>query len=287
TFSFTVIDDDNSPPTVQILNDWVIYDGEEYLEIVLKANDPSGIYRVYASFEGEEYDFHHSENDYYHIRVPNPLELGDFEVEIWVWDNDNDHVGDRKAFLETLLFSVVDDDEMAPDITITYNGLNTDENPGFWHVVVTDPSDISEIIIKIGETVVDGSTGCTNPYVVDISVPNTLGEHTIHVYAKDADLDRGEEDQEFSTQFDNVAIVDDDTSGPDITITYNGLNTDENPGFWHVVVTDPSDISEIIIKIGETVVDGSTGCTSPYVVDIPVPNTLGEHTIHVYAKMQI
>jgi VCBS repeat-containing protein len=72
-------------------------------------------------------------------------------------------------------------------------------------------------------------------------------------------------------------IVDDDTTGPEITITFTGDATDASPGLWTVVVIDlESGVYSVIVEIDGIFVGSSAG-------SYLTPNTLGIHTINVTA----
>ena len=83
--------------------------------------------------------------------------------------------------------------------------------------------------------------------------------------------------------YSNIATVtieiieDDDTTGPEITITFAGDATDASPGMWTVVVFDPqSGVDSVVVEIDGVLVGTFAG-------DYLVPNTLGIHIISVTA----
>jgi len=165
---------------------------------------------------------------------------------------------------------IEDDDKTGPEITITYAGDATDGVPGTWTVTVVDPeSGVDSITIEIDGILVDTVAGT---YVV----PNTLGIHTITVTATNADLDTGPADQETSTLSHSVTIVDDDITGPLISITYTGVMTEANPGFWTIIVSDESGVHSIVVEIDGVIVGSIEG-------DYAVPSSVGFHSITVIA----
>ncbi len=167
------------------------------------------------------------------------------------------------------IYDIGDDDTTGPEITIIYTGDATDGSPGTWTVSVVDPeSGIDWITVEIDGILVGSMAGL-------YAVPNLLGPHTIVVEAANADLDTGIGDQETSTASHSVTIVDDDTTGPEISITYSGDYTDGNPGTWTVSVVDPeSGIDSLTVEIDGILVGSNTGLYA-------VPSALGLHTIVV------
>lgn len=166
---------------------------------------------------------------------------------------------------------IEDDDKTGPEITITYAGDATDGAPGTWTVTVVDPeSGVDSITVEIDGILVDTIAGI-------YPVPNTLGTHTIIVTATNADLDTGPADQETSTLSDTVTIVDDDITGPSISITYTGAMTEDNPGFWTIIVSDlESGVHSIVVEIDGVLVGSIEG-------DYAVPSSVGYHSITVIA----
>jgi hypothetical protein len=166
---------------------------------------------------------------------------------------------------------IIDTDTTGPIITILYTGDATDGNPGYWTVTVVDPeSGVDSVTVEIDGVLMGKGSG-------DYVVPNSLGIHTIRVNATNADLKAGVDDQEFSTLSETVTIVDDDTTGPLISIAYTGGATLSNPGSWTVTVEDPeSGIASIIVKVDNEVVGTAAG-------EFNVPALEGTHNITVTA----
>ncbi|RDE16934.1 MAG: hypothetical protein C4K47_00630 [Candidatus Thorarchaeota archaeon] len=74
-----------------------------------------------------------------------------------------------------------------------------------------------------------------------------------------------------------VVKIDDDITGPTITIIYTGDATDGSPGIWTVSLVDPeSGIGTIIVKVDGNLVGTLAG-------EYAVPNSLGAHEINVTA----
>jgi len=298
-----VDDDDYSPPWIYGLHygyraETYIFDDDDYLYFTGYVRDHSDVGSLVGkvgliggtTFYGSKSYVSGTLPPAYRFRfyIPNPRNLGYHLALIKFYDNDNDRTDgsdDREVLNKWVGFWVRDEDTTGPDISIIYNGLNTDGDPGSWHVVATDSSGIGEIIIKVDGTVVNSFIGdYMGNYIIDIPVPKTLGEHTIEVYAKDADKDRGSIDQEDNSAENSVNIIDDDTSGPSIGIKYFGSNTDGDPGYWNIYVTDSiSDLEEITIFVDGSLYLTITEPIDPYSINIPISNTFGEHTIQVYA----
>jgi len=118
--------------------------------------------------------------------------------------------------------TIIDDDDISPIITYSYNGDETDGNSG-------------EIIVSASDNVglsVDPSG--TYP------VPNTLGPHYFEFSATDNDNDR---DSDSLTTILTVlkVITDDDTIAPIISIIYTGNYFDDDAGYFSWEISDTDD----------------------------------------------
>ncbi|MHA2157451.1 MAG: Ig-like domain-containing protein [Candidatus Thorarchaeota archaeon] len=172
----------------------------------------------------------------------------------------------------TVLIDVIpDDDQTGPEIDIIYSGDSTDNDPGTWTVTVVDlESGVDSISVEINGVLFGTGAGV-------YAVPNSLGSHTIFVTATNADLDTGPSDQETSTLSNTVNIVDDDITGPTISIIHTGDATNVNPGIWTIAVFDSiSGIQSIIVDVDGTVVGTVAG-------EYTVPSSIGDHIITVTA----
>jgi len=180
----------------------------------------------------------------------------------------NDGALDSNIATVTITVNPVND---APIITIVYIGDATDANPGYWTVTVEDPeSGILTVTVEIDGILVGTLPG-------DYAVPNYLGLHTIRVNATDAGDVISIEAQDFSTLSETVTIIDDDTTGPQVTIVHSGGTTDSDSGVWTITVSDPeSGIAALSIEIDGEIVGTTAG-------DYAVPATEGTHTITVTA----
>jgi len=265
TNSVTIIDDDTTGPAISVIYSGATTDGSPGIWTVSVIDLESGIDWINVEIDG--------------IRVGTfagtyavPNSLGEHTITVSARNADLD-VGPADQETSTLTDSVtiIDDDTTGPEITIIYSGDSTDGSPGIWTVSVVDPeSGIDSINVEIDSVSVGTTAGI-------YAVPNSPGEHTITVTATNGDLDYGPADQETNTFSNSVTIIDDDTTGPEITIIYTGDSTDGNPGAWTIAVIDlESRIDWINVEIDGVSVGNMAGI---YIV----PNSLGEHTITVTA----
>ncbi|MFX0009865.1 MAG: carboxypeptidase-like regulatory domain-containing protein, partial [Candidatus Hermodarchaeota archaeon] len=281
--SFEIIDDDTEAPLIEVSDNWMILDSDGFLEILVEATDPSGIHAVYAKFGDLEYYYDSIDGDgNYHIYIPNPIELGLYSFELWVWDDDNDHIGDRKAVTTTLHFTVVDDDTDQPD----FSELNTWEIPDNVEnleiiIDVFDASGISEVY-----AIFDGDTYAgifiNGYYYIDIPNPRTPGQYHVDVWAWDNDNDR-EGDRTARDYIYWFTVFDDDTAVPTVILpegliiedkdpyleiileawdlsgihnvcaifdstTYQGI-LDEGDGLYHIFIDNPHELGTYIVDV--------------------------------------
>ena len=173
---------------------------------------------------------------------------------------------------------LVDDDTTGPGVDISYTGSSTDGNPGYWSISASDGlSSLDYVDISV-----DGTTiryfPATGPFTLDVPVPKELGIHHICVTALNDDKDRGDIDQEITTECETVTIVDDDISGPDIKIEYGeGTKTDGDPGYWIILASDfESGVAGYSVFIDGDPAESEDG-------KFKVPNKLGTHQICVRA----
>ncbi|MGY5881047.1 MAG: Ig-like domain-containing protein [Candidatus Thorarchaeota archaeon] len=238
--------------------------------------DLNGILPLATDIEGDPITYEPVSGPRYGILIFNPdgtftysPEADWFEIDTFTYRVFD---GTDYSNIATVTIEIIEEDDITgPEITIIYSGGFTDGNPGTWTVSVIDPeSGVDWISVEIDGVIVDTVEGI-------YAVPSSLGEHTITVTAANADLDYGPADQETSTLTDSVTIIDDDTTGPAISIVYSGDATDGNPGTWTVTVTDPeSGIDWISVEIDGVFVGTVAGTYT-------VPNSVGLHTIRVNA----
>ena len=151
---------------------------------------------------------------------------------------------------------LTDDDSSGPVITTEYHGDSTDGNPGYFRATASDPSGV---IWQSGSR-------------YDLS--NYLGYHSATFRVRDNDNDRPY-DSIISYKTATKYIIDDDITGPNVTINYYGSRTDGDPGYWEVVASDDeNDIHEIKAWIDDE-------STTPIGGRYTVPNELGEHVLKV------
>jgi VCBS repeat-containing protein len=251
---------DTTPPTTEILfagtsleNGWFISD----VVVTLTATDDFSVATTLYSLDGKNW-----------LAYTGPFTLFKDGMNT-VYYYSIDTAGNFETVKSDTI--IIDTDTTGPIITITYTGGGTDGSPGYWTITAVDPeSGIATLTVEVEGILVGTISG-------DYAVPNSLGPHTIRVNATNDDVQAGMEDQEFSTLSASVTIVDDDTTGPQITIVYTGESTVSNPGFWTVFAEDPeSGIATLIVEI-----DGETVGT--IAGDYPVPASEGTHTIMVTA----
>ncbi|MFX1279141.1 MAG: carboxypeptidase-like regulatory domain-containing protein [Promethearchaeota archaeon] len=306
--SFNVIDDDITPPNVNFINDWEIYDSEDYFEIIIDATDlDSGIYSpgVYADFGsgkgGPTRYYGVLETDgFYHIYIDNPRTPKSYNVEIWVFNNDYDNWnGDRDDFHDILTFNVVDDDESPPIVNFHNNWFMLDCD-GYFEIIL-DASDIESGIHTVWATIlIEGPFGILvtkefmgyydelDGFYHILVYPQIFdpGVYDIKVYVLNNDNDGWSGDRECFESPEVYTIEDDDIDPPIIDIQYiEGDMTDGNPGKWMVNVYDPSGLYEVTIYIDgvlfETIHKFSEGSFSK---TYNILNSLGSHSIQVFAK---
>lgn len=124
-----------------------------------------------------------------------------------------------------------------------------------------------------------------------ISIPNIPGEYEIKIWAKDNDHDIGhdlfEEDSLEITTCAYIIIRDDDSTPPEIIITYKGSNLDWDPGFFNVDITDYGEgLDEIRISIDdvEVINEGNLNGVNSRVYQLLISNSLGIHKIEAFAQ---
>ena len=252
--------DDSNPPSTKFLPDGILGDNGWYISdvvVTLSATDDFAVLSTMYSRDGKNW-----------MLYSGPFTISTDGIN-YVYYYSTDTAGNMEDMNTAMV--IIDTDTTAPVITIIYTGDATDGSPGYWTVTAVDPeSGISTVTVEIDGTLV----GVTSS---DYAVPNTLGLHTIRVNATNADLELGIEDQEFSTLSATVTIIDDDTTGPQITVIHSGDATVSDPGFWSVTVSDPeSGIATLLVEIDGAPVGTTEG-------DYAVPAEEGEHSIVVTA----
>jgi len=233
---------------------------DDYWEIT--AFDKSGIGFIEYSFDGVSFIRIYDDNITVDIDDASLL-----PQNLIVRARDNDFskgLDDPLTSTATAHVTLIDDDELEPEILITYDGIGTDELPGKWIVDATDDSGINEIQVYI-----DGEFA--GNWLGDYVVPNSLGTHSIQVKVWDNDIDRGLVDREFSEDEHEILIQDDDIIPPElISITYPSEVGIIEPEFTvELELYDFSGISEITCYV--KLLDGS-GSTFFVFSDINFPD---------------
>ncbi|NHJ48869.1 MAG: hypothetical protein FK733_13880 [Asgard group archaeon] len=181
-------------------------------------------------------------------------------------------------------------DDTPPEIYILYlYGDETDGNPGYWFVYAIDEeSGINNSSIQVFIDDVFVGTGLGG-YLV----PNTLGTHTIRVEL----LNNHPINPLGDVEEHSVDIIDDDTTHPNIIITYWGSGTDGYPGYFNWSITDLDDdvggdqdntMSELTIIASYNTTDGSDNYTTFLAPDLNgtwiLDSNLGNYKLEIYVR---
>ena len=228
--------------------------------------------------------------------IPVPSSADDHVIEVIARNSDNYQSEDSN------LVSIADDDTTGPIITVDYIGSGTEYDPGWWNIYIQDlESGVDEVMIILNNVIwlYDQNLGgeqsvsySGNPWEggTGISCPASIGTHKLEVLANNSDTDY-EGDQE-STYYMTIQIIipdqhiDDDPTGPIITIIHVGKGDEKEPGVWQITVKDlESGLDEVQI-----LVDGTqdlhdqnlNGIESKY-YEVSVPSLKGDHTVEVIA----
>jgi len=188
------VDDDETGPIITITYLGDSTDGDSGLWTITVEDPESGIDWITVEIDGVLVGT--SAGNYI---VPNTLGLHTIRVNATNADLDTGP-DDQEFSTRSSGVTIVDDDTTAPEITIVYTGDATDTNPGYWTISVIDSeSGVGQVTVEIDGVWVGDTPG-------DYDVPSSLGTHTIHVIALNADLDRDVADQEQNTTRDSVTI---------------------------------------------------------------------------------
>ena len=275
-------DDDITGPTILI--DYVVDGYFEGIWRIYVEDLESGLDLVHIILDGTDFlydvNLNGIKSKFYQID-PFAYE-GLYTIEVFAVNNDKDYPGDQEL---SMAFKSIYVDETAPTIEIIYEGAGTTSDPGIWSVNIEDPQtgiDKVHVFVDGIEEVYDfnGET----PILLSIQVPETEGTHTIEVTALNNDKDYFG-DQESSTESALVEIADDDTTPPEIFIVYQGGYSEDYPGIWKVLIKDDeSGIGDVLILVdGKIRVEENLQGQASIIYDISVPNTIGYHTIEVFA----
>ncbi|MFX0048768.1 MAG: hypothetical protein ACFE8G_11450 [Candidatus Hermodarchaeota archaeon] len=161
------------------------------------------------------------------------------------------------------LFNLIDDDISPPEISYTYTGDYTDENPG---ELVVNASDISGLSLDPSGTYL---------------VPNTLGSHKFVFIARDADTDRPD-DMLNTTITVWITIIDDDDEGPiikNVNITNNCVYDYYDFIIVDILTEDKSGISELFIEFNGTRFYDDNGDSQIFIENLRIPGILYDFTV--------
>lgn len=229
-----------------------------------------------------------------------PNSLGSHTIKAYIYNN---HPADAMRTFRASTINIIDDDTTSPLITIDYLGSGLDDDPGYFEWTIVDYDDgvggdydsgVSDIIINVMYESTDGSENFNYvlpPNEVGIWHLNaSLGEYTINIYANDNDDDRESQDSLPATVIKTQMILDDDITGPEITIAYvDGDGTDGNAGFFEWTIYDyQSHLSYAYVKINYESTEGlanySTYVTPNHEGTWQLPSNLGIYSIEILAR---
>jgi archaellum component FlaG (FlaF/FlaG flagellin family) len=159
--------------------------------IVLIEDPQSGIGIVLITVDGPkvlEEDLQGLNSKTYEISVPGIVGLHTIKVTA----TNNDSTPETNIEIMMIQINVPPisrPDNTAPIISISYEGTYTNYDPGIWKVHITDDeSGIGEVQILVdGNIVVEENLQGLKLKIYDISVPGTIGSHTIEVTATNDD----------------------------------------------------------------------------------------------------
>ncbi|MFX0138385.1 MAG: hypothetical protein ACFFDN_32385, partial [Candidatus Hodarchaeota archaeon] len=281
TDNFDIIDDDIETPvinSVSIINS-PIYDGYDYIEFEITAQDDSGISELFIDLNGTKYYANAGE---YNISIPNPKTTGIYDYTVVAVDGDDDRVKDQLNTTLSSSFSVVDDDLDDPII----NSVTIINSPIFdaydyieFEISTQDASGIAELYIEL-----DGTKYYANAGEYNISVPNprNLGVYNYTVVAVDGDMDRSG-DQSSNSTSSSFYILDDDEDAPvinSVTIVNFPIYDEYDYIEFEISVQDASGIAELYIELDGTKYYANAG---EYNISVPNPRNLGVYNYTVVA----
>lgn len=274
TVSINIIDDDDTPPDIDIQYIGNSHDGDPgYFEWSVSDLD-SEISEInatvtYESSEGlDNYTIVIDSNEEGTWNLPS--DLGIYTMEIYAKDNDNDRVNDALTRTMALSNSIMDDDNTPPEINIEYVGSGFDNNPGYfeWDVFDLD-SGISEINLTITYESTEGLEDYSFPLIGTETgtwnLPSNLGHYTIEISARDNDNDRTLVVDSLTTELaQGQEIIDDDITPPELS------NLVIVPDMYEINVTfdatDNTGIGDILILINGEIAEpiSQIQCESTY-----------------------
>ena len=197
---------------------------------------------------------------------------------------------------------IIDDDLKPPNILISYEGSNTDGDPGQFTWVITDTDDgiggdgdsgLSEINIKVDYLSSEGRPD--DIYIISPSetgtwnLPPYLGTYTITIFARDNDDDRTLIVDSLTTEMlSSKEIIDDDSNPPElsnliitldihyISVSFNAI--DDNSG-------DDHGIGEIIVFIDDELIMSYIPLPTETSFDFNIQNDwimeIGNHQVRI------
>jgi len=241
-------DDDKTPPEISISYGGGYYVTNPGIWSIEVTDLESGLDEVFVEINGikvwHDIDLQGVLSENYEFPVP--TNLGTNTIVVTAKNHDFDFIGDQETSMLTVWVELKE--PTPPIILITHGGGNIDENPGTWEVTIDDPEEgLSYVEIKLDDVIEiqEYPMGTTSLIFADLAVSSVPGDHMIEVNAENVD---GYSSLTSATE----TISDDDLTGPIISVTYIGSETEQEPGWWNVQVEDfESGLDEIEIVLNQ------------------------------------
>jgi len=293
--------EDSTGPAITVAYTGAMTDADPGVWDITIADPESGLAEVLILINEAEHvhEFFDGLSAISYAGVPVPTTVGTHALEVRAQNNDQDYAEDQEGCVYRETVELVeaapyeDDDVVPPAIVLTPAPMEIYDGDAIGGILVewqiTDASGLTQATVLLNDEEIMSYGPCdsiSGSYVLQ----NIPGTYTIDITARDNDNDpdhpEGDDWLESSAQT-TIAIHDDDTEPPVISIVYDGDGTTDNPGNWLVEIDDlGAGLAEVLILIDGDVYknDQNLGgiLTKSYVV--PVPPLAGDHTIEVFAK---
>jgi hypothetical protein len=178
--------------------------------------------------------------------------IGNFVLEVTATDGDNDWAGDGATTTSASFAGIFDDDTVGPNITfggpsaVAPGGIQADSETQRFDWAVNDPSGVGSTLVTLTRNGVSVFTS-TNPSGSVNFDAFGGGNYVLSISSVDTDSD-WVGDAAASSATINVAVVDDDITGPTITITGpsavapGDTQTDGETQQFNWTISDPSGV---------------------------------------------
>ena len=279
----SVYDNDKTPPDISIIYEGGYYVSNPGIWHVDIEDLESGLDEVIIEVNGivEIHDTNLLGVLSLSYDIPVPAIVGFNTIVVTATNDDKDFVGDQETSTEDEWVEIKE--ITSPIITIGYVGGNIDTDPGVWNVDIEDPEE-GIIYVKISiDTILyieELPGGVPSVLYPNILVPSVADDHIIEVIARNSDNYQNEDSGV-------ISIIDDDTTGPIITVYYIGSGTTFDSGWWYIHIKDlESGLDEVLIEINgftwlhDTSLGGIPSIVYNY---IWVPGTIGTSKLEVWA----